>query len=276
MELMALLDEDPSVTPDDESESSGSGGRAVAIALALIVVAAGAYFFLWSTPEPEPVVTERAAPPPPAPEAEPEPEPGPEPARPAPRPEPAPEPEAEPEPPPPPTNVLRVTSDVDGAQVFLDRQFLGNTPLDMTGLEPGRHQVNVAATGYEGIVHTVEIAPDHPVELNVEFRVVRLDEAIDVVHKHRFGSCEGRLVANLQGFHYQTDHDDAFSVTLDQVEAFEIDYLDQTLSLEISGERTYNFTDEQETADPLFVFHRDVEKARTRLAEGDRPATGGP
>ncbi|MDP6372137.1 MAG: PEGA domain-containing protein [Vicinamibacterales bacterium] len=271
---MALLDEDPSVAPDDESESSGSGGRVVVIALALIVVVAGAYFFL-SSPEPEPVVAERAAPPPPAPEPEPEPEPDPEPVRPAPQPESEPEPEPEPQPPAAPTNVLRVTSDVDGAQVFLDRRFLGNTPLDMTDLEPGRHQVNVAATGYEGIVQTVDIGPDDPVELNVEFRVVRLDEAIDVVHTHRFGSCSGRLVANLQGFHYQTDHDDAFSVSLDDVDAFELDYLDQTLSLAIRGGRTYNFTDEQDTADPLFVFHRDVEEARTRLAEGDRPATGG-
>ena len=32
------------------------------------------------------------------------------------------------------------------------------------------------------------------------------------------------------------------------------------------GGRTYNFTDEQDTADALFVFHRDVERARDRLA----------
>ena len=242
----------------------------------MLVLAAmvGAGYFLTSLspePEPEPVVVEQEAP---APPPEPEPEPEPEPARPAPRPAPPPEPAPEPEPPPPPTNVLRVTSDVDGAQVFLDRQFLGNTPLDMADLDPGRHQVNVSAQGYDGIAQTVEIS-DAPVELSVEFRVVRLDEAIDVVHKHRFGSCQGRLVANLQGLHYQTDHDDAFSVALDQVDEFEVDYLEQTLHLKVRDGRTYNFTDEQATSDPLFVFHRDVEKARTRLAQGDRPASGG-
>ena len=273
---MAWLDEDPSLTPDDATGSSGSGGHRMVIVLLLAAAVVAGYFLFSSSPEPEPVVAERAAPAP-ASEPEPEPEPAPEPVRPTPRPVPPPEPTTEPEPPPPPPppiNVLRVTSDVDGAQVFLDRRFLGNTPLDMADLEPGMHQVNVAAQGYDGIAQRVEIS-DAPVELSIEFRVVRLDEAIDVVHKHRFGSCQGRLVANLQGFHYQTDDDDAFSVPLDQVETFAIDYLDHTLHLKVRGGRDYNFTDEQETADPLFVFHRDVEQARTRLAQGDRPATGG-
>ena len=271
---MALLDEDPSLTPDDETGSSGSGGRRMVIVLLMTSAVVAGYFLFWSSPEPEPVVAERAARTP-ASEPEPEPEPAPEPVRPTPRPAPPPEPAPEPEPPPPPPiNILRVTSDVDGAQVFLDRRFLGNTPLDMADLEPGMHQVNVAAQGYDGIAQRVEIS-DTPVELSIEFRVVRLDEAIDVVHKHRFGSCQGRLLANLQGFHYQTDDDDAFSVPLDQVETFAIDYLDHTLHLKVRGGRDYNFTDEQATADPLFVFHRDVEQARTRLAQGDRPATGG-
>ena len=269
---MALLDEDPSLTPDDETGSSGSGGRRMVIVLLLAAAVVAGYFLFSSSPEPEPVVAERAAPAP-ASEPEPEPEPTPEPVRSTPRPAPPPEPAPEPEP-PPPTNVLRVTSDVDGAQVFLDRRFLGNTPLDMADLDAGMHQVNVAAQGYNGVAQRVEIS-DTPVELSIEFRVVRLDEAIDVVHKHRFGSCQGRLVANLQGFHYQTDDDDAFSVPLDQVETFAIDYLDHTLHLKVRGGRDYNFTDEQATADSLFVFHRDVEQARTRLAQGDRPATGG-
>ena len=33
-----------------------------------------------------------------------------------------------------------------------------------------------------------------------------------------------------------------------------------------------NFTDPEEDADRLFVFHRDVEKARDRLRQGDTPA----
>ena len=275
MTAVALLDEDPSLTPDGETGSSSSGARRMVIVLLLAAAVAAGYFLFSSSSEPEPVVAERDAPAPaPEPEPDPEPEPPPEPVRRAPRPAPPPEPKIEPEPLPPPTNVLRVTSDVDGAQVFLDRRFLGYTPLDLADLDAGMHQVNVAAEGYDGIAQTIEIS-DAPVELRIEFRLVRLDQAIDVVHKHRFGSCRGRLVANLQGFHYQTDDDDAFSVPLDQVEAFALDYPDHTLHLKVRGGRDYNFTDEQATADPLFVFHRDVEKARTRLAQGDRPATGG-
>ena len=262
---MAFLDEHSSVRPDQGGKSFSFGGRHV-IMLLLVTVAAGSYF-LFSTPEEPPVDVVETAPTP-LPVLEPTPEP--EPVRPAPPPA-EPEPEPTPEP-PPPTHILRVTSDVTGAQVFFNRRFLGNTPLDMANLEPGRHQLNISAQGYEGISRTVDIS-DTPVELNIEFQVVRLDEAIDVIHKHRFGSCQGPLVANLQGFHYQTAHVDAFSVSLDQVEVFEIDYLDHRLQLKVRGGRNYNFTDEQDTADPLFVFHRDVEKARTRLAQGRQPAS---
>ena len=38
------------------------------------------------------------------------------------------------------------------------------------------------------------------------------------------------------------------------------------------GGRTYNFTDHESNADALFVFHREVEQARERLAGGDRAA----
>ena len=34
------------------------------------------------------------------------------------------------------------------------------------------------------------------------------------------------------------------------------------------GGKTWNFTDKNDNADVLFVFHRDVEAARKKLAEG--------
>ena len=266
---MALLDKNSSMSPGQGGKSFSFSGRHV-VMLLLVTVAAGSYFLFSSPEEPPADVVETAQTPLPVLEPTPEPEPEAESVRPAPPPA---EPEPEPTPEPPPlTHILRVTSDVTGTQVFLNRRFLGNTPLDMANLEPGRHQLNISAQGYEGISRAIDIS-DTPVELNIEFRVVRLDETIDVIHKHRLGSCQGQLVANLQGFHYQTAHDDAFSMSLDQVELFEIDYLDHRLQLKVRGGRNYNFTDEQDTADPLFVFHRDVEKARTRLAQGHQPAS---
>ena len=198
----------------------------------------------------------------------------PEPERAAPEPEPetvsAPEPAA-PEPPPPPSIVLRVTSDVDGADVFIDRLHVGTTPFESHDVEPGRHRINVTASGYESHAEDVEITGDLT-SVTASFREVRLDERIPVVHKHRFGNCEGELVATTSGITYRTDHDDAFKVGLDALEEFEVDYLEHNLRIKIRGGRTYNFSDHQENADALFVFHREVEETQERLARGDQPA----
>ena len=56
-------------------------------------------------------------------------------------------------------------------------------------------------------------------------------------------------------------------------ETFEVDYLDTNLSVRLAEGRQFNFTDPEGDADRLFVFHRDVEKARDRLSRGDPPAT---
>lgn len=245
--------------------------------IGLVLAAGAAYLLVPRTPappadaeRPAPVAEPAAAPtPPPAPESEPaaavdaEPEPEPEPPA-----EPEPEPEA---PPPPAPIVLRVTSDVDGADVFIDRRHAGTTPFESRTVEPGRHRINVAASGYEPYAEDVEISGDLT-SVAVQFRQVRLDERIPVVHNHRFGDCEGELVAGTSGISYRTDHDDAFEVALDDLEEFSVDYLEQNLRIKVRGGRTYNFTDHQENADALFVFHREVEEARQRLASGDRPA----
>ena len=196
----------------------------------------------------------------PAPEPEPEPEPGPEP-----------EPEPEPAAAPPPAVLLRVTSDVDGAEVFIDRRYAGTTPFESYDVEPGRRRVNVSAPGYEGHAEDVEITADLTT-IDVRFRQVRLDQRIPVVHKHRFGDCEGHLVATTGGIEYVTDDDDAFRVDLHGLEEFAVDYMAQNLRLKVRGGRTYNFTDNAENADALFVFHRAVVEARDRLARGEPAA----
>ena len=91
-----------------------------------------------------------------------------------------------------------------------------------------------------------------------------------MIHKHRFGNCEGTLVANLEGLRYETEGDDAFSIHYDQLQHFQIDYVDHNLQIKISSGRTYNFTDEMNSADALFVFHRDVEKAQASLQKNTK------
>ena len=245
--------------------------------IAVVLAAAAAWLLAprFMTPEREadsaaPAATPAAAPAAPETVVAEAPDPGP--AAPEPEPEPVAEPEpAAPEPPPPPPIVLRVTSDIDGADVFIDRQHVGTTPFESHAVEPGRYRINVAASGYESHAEDVEISGELT-SVEAVFRLVRLDERIPVVHRHRFGDCEGELVASTSGIAYRTDDDDAFEVGLDGLEEFEVDYLEHNLRIKVRGGRTYNFTDRQENADALFVFHREVEEARERLARGDPPA----
>ena len=186
---------------------------------------------------------------------------------------PAEDPVAEPEPDPvtaPPPVVLQVVADIDGADVFIDRSYVGTTPFESTTLGPGRYRINVSASGYESYEEDIEIGGE-PASIVVTFRQVSLNERVAVIHRHRFGNCAGELIANTSGLRYQTSDDDAFEVTLEDMEEFTIDYLEHNLRIKIREGRTYNFTDEQDNADALLVFHREVENARRRLASGDRP-----
>jgi hypothetical protein len=167
--------------------------------------------------------------------------------------------------------ILRIDSDVAGAQVFIDREYVGATPVTASNVKPGTHRLNVSAQGYEGIADTIEVSPG-PREIVIKLKEVRLDARIDVVHKHRFGSCQGRLIATPQGLRYETSNkDDGFSSALLDLGTFQVDYLEKNLRVTPRSGKRYDFTDPDGNADRLFVFHRDVEKARERLRKGDSP-----
>lgn len=168
---------------------------------------------------------------------------------------------------------LRIDSDVAGAQVFVDRQFIGAAPLTTTEVKPGTHQINVSAQGYDQFAQAIELTPGAR-DVMVRFKEVRLDAKADVVHKHGVGSCRGTLVATPQGLRYETTNKgDAFTSALTNLETFEVDYLEKNLKVKIKGGKQYNFTDPMGNADSLFVFQRDVDKARQRLLKGDQPAS---
>jgi hypothetical protein len=246
----------------------------------LLVGAVVLLIVLFQAPEP----TERAAAPrASAPVRAPRASPAPPPATPAEPPPPgAPgEPELPPaaEPPPPPAaeappafGVLRIESDVPGAQVFIDRRYIGTTPITADEVTPGTHQLNVSAAGFDSVAMPIEVTPG-PREIVITFKEVRLDASIAVVHRHGIGSCRGRLVATPGGLRYETSNrDDAFTVALLDLEAFQVDYLAKNLRVRLPKGRQFNFTDPDGNADRLFVFHRDVERARDRLRT---PASAG-
>jgi hypothetical protein len=161
---------------------------------------------------------------------------------------------------------LRVESDVPGATVFIDRGYIGTTPLTVDDLGPGSYDVTVSADGYDMYAETVELETEAR-DLYVRFKDVRLQESVDVVHKHGLGSCAGRLVANPDGIQFQSDHKDAFFAPFGTLETFEIDYTDNNLNFKVRGGRNYNFEEKDGNAEALFVFHRNVDAARQRLAE---------
>lgn len=167
---------------------------------------------------------------------------------------------------------LRLESDVPGASVFLDRAFVGNTPLTLVGLEPGTKRVQVTATGFDSVQKTIQLVPGSNT-VSIRVKEVSLDARTPVVHKHGMGSCEGTLTASLDGLKYETPNKgDAFTLPYAQVETFTVDYLQKNLRVKQRGGKTWNFTNKAENADPLFVFHRDVEAARKKLAAGYAPA----
>jgi PEGA domain len=164
---------------------------------------------------------------------------------------------------------LRIEADVPNALVFLDRQFIGNAPVTAENVKPGTHTLNVSAEGFDSVAQSIDVEPG-PREVAVRFKEVRLNATLAVIHKHRMGSCKGQLVATPQGIRYDTDDkDDRFTAGLEELEQFVVDYLDKNLKISVRKGKQYNFTDPDGNADRLFVFQRDVDEVRQRLARGD-------
>ena len=113
--------------------------------------------------------------------------------------------------------------------------------------------------------HDIEAGPD---ELTIALRTIRLNRRIAVTHKHRFGSCEGTLIATPAGLRYETRHtEDAFAAPLTGIGTFEADYLQRNLKVGMPGGRNWNFTVPDGRADDLYAFYQDVEKVRQRLID---------
>ena len=166
---------------------------------------------------------------------------------------------------------LTLETDVPGASVFIDRQFVGNTPLTLDKLQPGSKRLQLTATGFDSVQKSVDLVAG-PNAITVRIKEVSLNAKVPVVHKHGMGSCNGTLSATVDGLKYDTDNKgDAFTMSYAQVEQFAVDYLQKNLRVKQKGGKTWNFTDKNDNADALFVFHREVEAARKKLADGYAP-----
>jgi len=158
------------------------------------------------------------------------------------------------------------------ASVFIDREFVGETPLTLDKLQPGNRRLQVTATGFDSVQKSVDLVAG-PNAVTVRIKEVSLNATVPVVHKHGMGSCAGTLSATVDGLKYDTPNkNDAFTIPYAQAEQFAVDYLQKNLRVKQKGGKTWNFTDKNDNADKLFVFHREVEAARKKLAAGYAPA----
>ena len=187
-----------SVMNPDQQPRSGGVGKFLVIGAGAIAVLALAYVGVTMMmkpdvePEPAPVARTEPAPEPPAAKpAEPEP-PADTPAARRPRRARRSRPPRNPPRRRQPGRSLIVDSDVPGASVFVDRKFVGTTPLRTTDVPGGSHQLNASATGEEGLAQTIEIAETGETTIALKFREVRLNASVAVVHKHAW---EGRAKA---------------------------------------------------------------------------------
>ena len=161
---------------------------------------------------------------------------------------------------------LRIVSDVAGATVFLDRNYVGTTPVDIKAVEPGEHQLTVSADGYDMYTETVSVTTGHKsVRVSFEQAASGLNESVSVIHKHSFGNCTGTLIADSAGVRYQTDHKDAFAAPYASLERFEVDYIKKNMNLKVRKGKNYNFAEQSGDADTLFVFHKNVQAFLERM-----------
>ena len=161
---------------------------------------------------------------------------------------------------------LRIVSDVEGATVFLDRNYIGTTPVDIKAVEPGEHQLTVSADGYDMYSETVAVTTGHrDIRVSFEQAASELNESVRVIHKHSFGKCSGTLIADSAGLRYLSDHKDAFAIPYTSLERFEVDYIKKNMNLKVRKGKNYNFTEQSGDADALFVFHKKVQAFLERM-----------
>jgi PEGA domain len=171
----------------------------------------------------------------------------------------------------PTTGTLVLESDTPDTTVFIDRKFLGTAPQTLRDVSPGEHQLIFSPTGQDSIRMTVQVEPGTKT-IVARFKELQLDEKVEVVHKHAFGSCRGTLKASPNGLTYDTKNaEDAFTVPLTNPDIFAVNYVEKNLKVKLKGSKTYTFVEPDGTADKLYAFHQAVDKARQRLLSGRRP-----
>lgn len=116
--------------------------------------------------------------------------------------------------------VLRVKTDVTEAQVVLDDQEVGVTPLTLRSVTEGKHRLVILKDGFEDHTQEVEVTQAKPTSVFVVMKPSRLEmpelpQTFNVIHQHRLGSCHGKLTVTAEALDYQAENDsDKFHIPI--------------------------------------------------------------
>jgi len=108
------------------------------------------------------------------------------------------------------TGSIRVKTDVAAVQVFLDGQEVGQTPLTIPSVAPGKHQLSLIRAGYED--HMEEISVQAGATARVFVVMKRSQSALPPLpvqyrayHQHASGGCRGTLIVNAGTVDFRSD-----------------------------------------------------------------------
>ncbi|MCI0490935.1 MAG: PEGA domain-containing protein [Blastocatellia bacterium] len=121
--------------------------------------------------------------------------------------------------------VLRVKTDVTGAQVIIDDKEVGRTPLTLRSIAAGTHRLTLAREGYEDHTQQVEITAQRTASLFIVMKPVttplpELPVEFKVMHQHRFGYCVGVLTVSAEAMDYKAEQgEDRFHIPIETLKS---------------------------------------------------------
>jgi hypothetical protein len=121
------------------------------------------------------------------------------------------------------TSSLRVKTDVTGAEVLVDGESVGRTPLVLSSLKPGKIKLTLVKPGFEDESREVEVIAGKPASVFIVMKKIlaplpELPIRFLGVHEHTAGRCYGQLVVYRDHIEYKADKGgDAFHIPLSAI-----------------------------------------------------------
>ena len=115
---------------------------------------------------------------------------------------------------------IRIRSDVAGTRVALDGKAMGEAPITLGPLAPGKYRVTLSKDGYEDFVQDVQVTAAAGVRVSailkrLEIALPPLPIKVRTGHLHVTGVCIGELTLTALEVHYKAEnHADEFKLPI--------------------------------------------------------------